>query len=98
MNVSLRDKVRNEVFYGKLPTVMDKIRERRLKLDDHCIRHSELEASDLVLWEPTGKGKQGEPETDIRRHDMLRSDTGLESAGKLRSFMQGKCRWNARGS
>jgi hypothetical protein len=32
-----------------LPKETDKIRERRLELADHFIRHSELEASDLVL-------------------------------------------------
>ncbi len=53
MNVSWREKVRNEVLYGNLPRVTDKIRERRLRLAGHCVRHSELEMSDLVLWEPT---------------------------------------------
>jgi hypothetical protein len=94
MNVAWRDKVRNEVLYGKLPKVTDKIRERRLRLAGHCIRHSELEASDLVLWEPT-QGKANRGSQKLTYVDMLRRDTGLESAGELRSLMQDKCRWNA---
>ena len=52
-NVSWRKKVMNEVLYGNLPRVTDKIRERKLRLAGHCVRHSELEVSDLVLWEIT---------------------------------------------
>ncbi len=58
--MSWREKVRNEALYGNLPRVTDKIRERRLRLAGHCVRHSELEVSDLVLWEPTqGKSSRG---------------------------------------
>ncbi|ELT98051.1 hypothetical protein CAPTEDRAFT_197577 [Capitella teleta] len=79
MNVTWRDKVRNEVLYDNLPRVTEKIRERRLKLAGHCIRHNKLEASDLVLWEPiqgkTSRGSQKQPCVDI-----LRRDTGLNSS------------------
>ena len=49
MSVSWRKKVRKEVLYGNLLRVTNKIRERRLTLAGHCIRHSELVVSDLVL-------------------------------------------------
>ena len=45
--VSWKDKVSNDVIYGKLPKLSDKIRSRRLKLAEHCIRHPELLANDL---------------------------------------------------
>ena len=55
LGVSWRDKVSNTVLYGKLPKLSDKIRSRRLKLAGHCIRHPELIASDLVVWEPESR-------------------------------------------
>ncbi len=60
VSVSWGEKVRNEVLYDNLPSVTAKILERRLRLVGHCLRHSELEVSDLVLWEPTqGKSSRG---------------------------------------
>ena len=35
-----------------LPRVSVKIRERRMRLAGHCVRHPELVVSPLVLWEP----------------------------------------------
>jgi len=90
MNVSGSDKVRNEVLYGNLPKVTDKIRKRRLELAGHCTRHSELEASDLVLWEPI-QGKTSRGSQKLTYVDMLRRDTGLKSTGELRLLTQDKC-------
>jgi len=53
MNITWMDKMTNEDLYGNLPRISNKIRERRLRLAGHCVRHSELEVSNLVLWEPT---------------------------------------------
>jgi hypothetical protein len=93
-NVTWRNKVRNEVLYGNLPRVSEKIRERRLRLAGHCIRHNELEANDLVLWEPS-QGKASRGSQKLTYVDMLRRDTGLESAEELRTLMKDKCRWHA---
>ncbi len=87
MNVSWRGKVRNEVLYGNLPRVTDKIRERRLGLAGHCVRHSELEMRGLVLWQPT-QVKSCRGSQRLTYVDMLRRDTGLESTVELRSLMQ----------
>ena len=46
-------KLTNKQLYHELPPVSSKITKRRLKLAGHCIRHPELSASSLVLWEPT---------------------------------------------
>ena len=51
-DVPLTDRIRNEELSGKLPKVTHKIRERRLGLAGHCIRYSDLEVCDLILWEP----------------------------------------------
>ena len=87
MNVSWREKFRNEALYGKLQRVTDKIRERRLRLAGHCIRHSELEVSKLVLWEPI-QGKSSRESQRLTYVDMLRRDTRLESTVDFRSLRQ----------
>ena len=69
-NERVMEKVRNEALYGNLPRVTDKIRERRLRLAGHCVRHSELEVSDLVLWEPT-QGKSSRGSQRLTYVDML---------------------------
>ena len=51
LGVSWKDKVRNDVLYGKLPKLSEKIRNRRFKLAGHGIRRPELLANDLVTWE-----------------------------------------------
>ncbi len=92
MNVSWREKVRNKALCGNLQRVTDKIRERGLRLSGHCVRHSEPEVSDLVLWEPTqGKSSRGSQRLTYYV-DMLRRVTGLKSTVELRSLMQNKCR------
>ena len=55
LGVSWKDKVNNDVLYGTLPKLSDKIRSRRLKLAGHCIRHPELLANDLITWEPEAR-------------------------------------------
>jgi hypothetical protein len=56
--------------------------------------YNELEASNLVQWEPT-QGKAGRGSQKLTYVDMLTRDSGLESAGELRSLMKGKCRLHA---
>ena len=61
---SWKDKVRNDVLYGKLPKMSEKIRNRRLNLAGHCNKHFELWANDLVAWEleaRRGESKRGRP-------------------------------------
>ena len=49
LNVSWRDHVPNIILYGNLSKISTKIRERRMSLAGHCVRHKEEEASKLVL-------------------------------------------------
>ena len=54
LGVSWKEKISNEVPYGRLSRLSDKIKSRRLKL----ARHPEILANDLVLWEPeVGSGE-----------------------------------------
>ena len=66
--VSWRDRIRNDILYGNLPKLSDKIKSRRLKLAGHCIRHPELLACNLVRWEPEaqrGEAKRGRPKQTL---------------------------------
>ena len=44
LNVSWEDHITNVNLYGKLPRLSDKIRQRRMRLAGHCVRHPELSA------------------------------------------------------
>ena len=39
LNVSWRDHITNEDLYGHFPKVSGKIRERRMRVAEHCVRH-----------------------------------------------------------
>ena len=76
-NVSWSDHLNRELYDGNLPKVTEKIRERRLKLAGHCVRHSEEVASNLGLWKPS----HGKPNRGRKRKtylDNLMNDTNME--------------------
>ena len=94
LNVSWEDHVRNTDLYDHLPRVSDKIRERRMRLAGHCVRHPELTASELILWEPShGNRNRGGPKTTYI--GTLMRDTGLSSASEIRTLMEDRDEWRA---
>ena len=77
-NASWSDQLTNRELYSNFPKVTKKIRERRLKLAEHCVRHSEEVASNLVLWKPS----HGKPNRGRKRKtylDNLMNDTNMET-------------------
>ena len=94
LNVSWEDHVKNIDLYGDLPRLSDKIRQRRMRLAGHCVRHPELGASELILWEPThGRRARGRPHATYV--DTLRRDTGMSSTSEIRSLMGDREEWRA---
>ena len=92
LNVSWKQKLTNEQLYQELPKVTCKIAERRMKLAGHCIRHSELSASSLVLWEPTeGTASAGRPA--VTYVDNLRRDLDVEDVAEIRTAMNDRAQW-----
>ena len=92
LNVSQRQHITNKELYGELPKLSERIREARLRIAGHCVRHPEEEASKVVLWQPArGTTKRG------RRHftfiDNLKKDTGLESVSEIKTAMMDKTTW-----
>ena len=88
-----KDKVSNITLYGNLPRLSNKLRSRRLKMSGHCIRHPELLASDLVLWEPMhGRAQQlGGPRQSYL--SMLLKEVGTNSKEELRTLMRDRDIW-----
>ena len=94
LGVSWKDKVNNDVLYGTLPKLSDKIRSRRLKLAGHCIRHPELLANDLITWEPEARRKEtrrGRPWQSYL--STLLRDVGINSKEELRTLMRNRDIW-----
>ena len=50
VNVSWKQHITNNVLYGSLPRVSEKIRERRLRFAGQCCRSTEESVSRLLLW------------------------------------------------
>ena len=77
-NISWQQHITNEELYDDLPKITDKIATRRLRLAGHALRHPELPASSVLLWEPKHRRmSRGRPiKTMI---DFLRADSGVTS-------------------
>jgi hypothetical protein len=94
LNVSWEDHIRNVDLYDTLPRVTDKIRARRMRLAGHCVRHPELAASGLILWEPKhGTRSRGRPTATYV--DTLKRDTGLSNTNEIRTLMEDRDQWRA---
>ena len=80
--------------YGNLPGLTDKIRKSRMRLDGHNVRHPELAASGLVLWEPAHDSRNagGRRPTYIYR---LKRDTGLTETAEVKTLMEDRQRRRA---
>ena len=91
-NAPWKKKTTNEVLYQDLQPLSQTIRERRMRLTGHCIRHTTEMAHKLVLWEPTcekrNRGRQ--PVTYI---DCLKEGTGLTNTEEIRTAMMARDEW-----
>ena len=67
---------------------LKKIKKRRLRMAGHCVRHPELAASNLVLWEPT-QGRASRGGQSLTFIDQLLRDTSLKTAADIRTCMEG---------
>ena len=89
LNVSWNDYVRNVNLYGGLPRVSAKVRERRMRLAGHCVRHPELSANP---WETKqGTGKRGRKRATYI--SVLMNDTGFDNVNELKTAMLDRLVW-----
>ena len=92
LKVSWPDHLINSEFYGNLPKVTEKIREKRLKLPGHYVTHSKEVASNLVLWKPSNR----KPNRGRKRKtylDKLMNNTNTERADELQSLIMDGDLW-----
>ena len=95
LDISWQAKISNIDLYQKMPPVSQIIRERRLKLSGHLVRHDNELAHNLVLWEPT-RGRRNRGRQPVKYTDVLKQDTGLESMDELRTAMMDRDEWRKR--
>ena len=86
---SWKEKTTNEVLYQDLQSLSQTIRERRMRLAVHCIRHTTEMAHNFVLWEPT-RGKRNRGRQTVTYINFLKEDTGLTNTDKIRTEMMAR--------
>ena len=65
---------------------------RRLCLTGHCFRHPEEIASQIVLWQLTGRrAKRGRKPTDFI--GVIKRNTGLDNINVIQTAMVDKSKW-----
>ena len=92
LNISWKQKLTNDQLYQELPRVANKIADRRMKLAGHCIRHPDLSAPSLALWDPT-KGALNRGKPALTYIDNLCRDLEVEDVDEIRSAMNNRGRW-----
>lgn len=95
LNVTWKEHILNKDLYAGMPKVSEKIRKRRMGIAGHSVRHQELTATQLILWEPSqGKRKPGRGRTTYI--DVLKRDTGISVTDELRTLMLNRVEWRRR--
>ena len=92
LNVSWKAKLTNIELYGNLVKVTQAIRERRLRIAGHCVRHKDEMASELVLWQPT-TGQRSRGRQAVSFIDCLLEDTGVDEVNELETMMMDQALW-----
>ena len=92
LNVPWRQHQTNEQLYGQLPKISTKIRQRRMRIAGHCVRHPEEMAHKLVLWEPT-EGKRNRGRRSTTYIDNLLHDSDANNTTEMRRIMEDRNEW-----
>eukprot|EP00058_Branchiostoma_floridae_P025155 XP_002610645.1 hypothetical protein BRAFLDRAFT_65836 [Branchiostoma floridae] len=79
----------NTQLYNGLPRITRVIRDRRLALAGHVMRHDEM-AGRVLLWRPDDKRRRGRPSLTLKR--VIEEDVGLQD-GDLLSVMRDRAAW-----
>ena len=93
LNISWKDKINNITLYNGLSRISEVIKERRLKLAGHLMRHDNEIAHKLVLWEPTNGISRRDRKT-ITFVDNLREDIGLDDIHEIKTMMLDRDVWS----
>ena len=74
-NVSWCHHMTNQELYGSLPQITTIVRQRRLRLAGHVMRHDEA-ANKVLLWKPDGPRRRGRPTTNLQNILETRTSSG----------------------
>ena len=91
LKVSWEDHIHNVDLYGKLPCASTKDQEK-MALAGHCVRHPEVPANPLILWEPT-QGQRSRGRQNFSNVDVLKKDAGGENREELTTLMLNRTEW-----
>ena len=92
LNISWKAKLTNVELYGSLSKITSVIRERRLRIAGHCVRHKEEIANQLVLWQPT-TGQRSRGRQSVSYIDCLLEDTGADNVNEVETMMMDRELW-----
>ena len=92
LNISWKAKLTNVELYGSLNKITTVIRERRLRIAGHCVRHKEEMANRLVLWQPT-TGQRRRGRQSVSYVDCLLEDTGADNTNEMEAMMMDRELW-----
>ena len=90
LNVSWRNHMTNQELFGSLPRITTIVRQRRLRLAGHVMRHDEA-ANKVLLCKSDGPLRRGRQTTTLQ--NILEKDTNL-SGTHLLTAMKNRNHWN----
>ena len=91
-NTLWKEETTNEVLCQDLQPLFQTIRERRMRLVGHWIRHTTEMAHNLVLCEPT-RGKRNRGRQPVTFIDCLKEGTGLTNTDEIRTAIMARNKW-----
>ena len=92
LNISWKKTLTNEQLYQLLPPVPHKVAEPRMKFTGHCVRHADVTASSLELWEPS-RGRRSRGRHTATYIDNPRRDTNGEEIQEIKTTMEDRMQW-----
>ena len=92
LNISWRDNIPNKILYIGLPKISEVIRDRRMTIASHCVRHKDEACHDLIFWQPR-HGKRNRGRQSITFIDNLKNDTELDDVEEIRNVMSDREDW-----
>ena len=93
LNISWKDKINKITLYNGFSRISKVIKERRLKLAGHLMRHDNEMAHKLVLWEPTnGSARRGRKTVNFV--DNLRENIELDDIHEINTMMLDRDVWS----
>ena len=73
-NISWKEKLTNDILYRGMHKILEIIKQRRMRLAGHCVRHPEEVAHNLILWIPKQgtrtRGRQSKTFIETQKHDF----------------------------